>query len=312
MAVRLASTRRSLALAAIAAACVACGPAPATPTPSPAAAASPPAASLVAGNPVVDCEDGFDPATCDKAVDVVLRTVAPSGWTPTHAWINSGTLAPIPGLLFDPSANFPAPNVPEGGTFLGNAEVAFAENASHAGMNLAVVGPDVVADLIGYVVPHRDWCSGTCPSSSTSDGPYILELVLPHLDWKADEPMLGSAILSFGGSAPTTIYGSGSSVLNFAYVEVGGTRKVDPVWTADCGPHPLDPATPINEPLAKSGGSSDDDPNASFLRGFLTGPDVRLPAGTWDVTAEAYFADEASCAGIRHSMNTTLRITVTN
>lgn len=289
-----------IAVAAIAAACLGCGSSPS------------PGTSIAAGNPVVDCASGFDPATCDKVVKVVIRTVAASGWTPTHIWINSGSLGPSPDLLFDPSANFPGPIVPEGGTFLGSAEVAFAENGSRAGMNLAVVGPDVVADLIGYAVPHRDWCSGTCPSSSTSDGPYILELVLPHLDWKADDPILGSAILSFGGSAPATIYGAGASVIAFGYAEVGGTRRVDPAWTADCGIHPLDPATPINQPLSKSGGFSNDDPNAAFLREFLAGPDVRLPSGTWDITADADFSDQALCAGSKRSMKTTLRITVTN
>jgi hypothetical protein len=297
--------RRSIGLIAIAVAAVACGPSPATLAPSP-------APSTAAVQLVVDCETGFDQATCDKVVTAALRVVAPSGWTATHVWISSGSLAPIVDLLFDPNANFPAPLVPEGGTNLGSAEVAFAESDRHAGMNLAVVGVDVVANLIGYAVPRRGWCSGTCPSSSSSDGPYTLELTLPHLDWKVDEPILGSATLSFGGAAPTTIYGSGSSILNFAYAEVGGTRKVDPVWTADCGPHPLDPATPINEPLSTSGGFSNDDPNAAFLREFLTDPDVRLPSGTWDITAKAYFADQPSCAGATHSIGATLRITVTN
>ena len=36
---------------------------------------------------------------------------------------------------------------------------------------------------------------------------------------------------------------------------------------------------------------SDSDPNAEFLRAFLFDPDVRLPAGTWDVSALAIFTE---------------------
>lgn len=119
--------------------------------------------SVAAGKPVVVCVGGLDQATCDKELRVVLLTVAPSGWTPTRVWINTGALAPNAELLFDRAANFPFPLLPSGGTLVGNAEVAFAETDRHAGMNLAAVGPDIVADLIGYVVPHPGWCSGTCP-----------------------------------------------------------------------------------------------------------------------------------------------------
>jgi hypothetical protein len=69
-------------------------------------------------------------------------------------------------MLFDPNANFPAPNVPEGGSRFGYAEVAFAETDAHAGMNLATVGSTIVADLIGYAVPRGGWCSGLCATSS--------------------------------------------------------------------------------------------------------------------------------------------------
>jgi hypothetical protein len=137
---------------------LACSAGPGAATPS----------STRASKPVIECEAGFDQATCDKAATVAVLAVAQSGWTPTHVWISSGSLASMVDLLFDRNANFPAPNVPEGGTNLGSAEVAFAENPSHAGMNLAAVGPNIVADLIGYRVPKAGWCSGMCPESSSA------------------------------------------------------------------------------------------------------------------------------------------------
>src|SRR6188508_2809464 len=73
-------------------------------------------------------------------------------------------------------------------------------------------------------------CSGACASASAADGLFGLELALPRLDWKAGEPITGTSTLSYRGLAPTNVYGSGT-ILNFAYAEVGGTRRVDPVWT---------------------------------------------------------------------------------
>jgi len=295
--------RRFVAVTLVAVGLSACGP-----SAGPTGAASPSAAAAAIE---IECLGGLDQAVCDKAAKVVVAAVTSSGWTPRHIWINSGSLAPIPELLFDPNANFPIPYVP-GGTQFGNAEIAFAETDKHAGLNLAAVGPDIVATLVGYRVPLRGWCSGTCPSASSTDGPFRLELVLSGLDWKADEPISGMAILSFDGPAPTTISGSSGSVINFAYSEVGGTRRVDPVWTADCGPHQLEPATPINADLSKSGATAPGWPNADFVRSFLAGPDVRLPAGTWDITAHAIFTEGEGCAGVRHSMTATVRITVRN
>jgi len=127
-----------------------------------ATAPSPGTTSAPLAKPDVACLGGLDQATCNQALGVILAAVGRSGWTPTHVWINSGSLAPVPNLLFDPRANFPAPMPPQGGTTIGNAEVAFAETEKHGGLNLARVGTSIVADLIGYVVPHPGWCSGTC------------------------------------------------------------------------------------------------------------------------------------------------------
>lgn len=279
-------------------------------TSQPAASSMLPSPSATPTDLVSDCLD-IDQATCDKALKVVLAAVAPSGWTPTHVWLNNGLLAPMQELLFDPSANFPYSIPPDNGQWIGSAEVAFAETDQHAGMNLAAVGNNIVADLTGYAVPHRDWCSGECPGATATDGPFRLELVLPHLDWQADEPIVGGmAILSYSGSAVTAISGSGNNLINFSYAEVDGTRRLDPMPTADCMAYQLDPATPINQDLSKVVTISIQDPNPDFLRSFTADPDVRLPAGTWDITAVTFFYEGAGCTGTEHSMKATLRVIV--
>lgn len=268
--------------------------------------------SAVATEPITTCAGGVSPATCAEAARIAVSAVASSGWTPMRIWINSGLLCPDQGCLFDPNANFPYPIPPDGGQWVANAEIAFAESDKHAGMNIATDGSGLVPVLIGYRVPALAWCSGTCPSAVTTEGPFRLELVLPHLDWKPGDPITGTAILGFDGPASTTVWGSGGGPIAFSYAEVGGIRAVDPIWSADCAPHLLDPPTPISAGLSKSGAVSGDEPDADFVRSFLFGgPGVRLPAGSWDISAIANFHDGADCSGAAYTVMATVRISVT-
>ena len=299
--------RRRLILMLAAILLSACSPTPSVPPSGPVASGSSPL-----GTPAVDCLGGVSQPTCDEVLPVVLDAVAKSGWTPTNVWIGSGFFCPREDCLFDPDQNFPVAAAPSDGEWVASAEIAFAETDKHAALHVARVGAGLVPVLIGYRVPLPTWCSGDCPTAAVTDGPYRLELVLPHLDWKTDEAITGHGILGFDGGAPTTIYGSGGGVIAFAFDEIGGhNRHIDWVMTADCGPHALDPATPISVSLFKGGGFSDSDPDAAFMRSFLADPQIHLPAGTWDITATAIFNDTVGCVGL-HEMKVTQRITVTD
>jgi hypothetical protein len=161
-------------------------------------------------------------------------------------------------------------------------------------------------------------CGGSSAPSSTpapateTDGLFRLELAVPHLAWRAGDAITGTATLSFTGPAPTTIYGPAGGVIYFSYVEVGGTRRVDPVWDAACASLPLGPAAPIAAALSKGGGITGSEPDADFLRSFLlTDPGViRLPAGAWDISAVTVFLDGDACSGSSHQMRATVRVTV--
>jgi len=295
--------RRVLGLVAIVFALSGCSPA-ASMSISPTDAATAPATATT------ECLGGVPQATCDQILPLVLAAVAPSGWTPTKVWIGGGSLCPQEGCLFDPNREFPATVAPNGGQWVASAEIAFAQTDKHAGIQIAQVGSSLVPVLIGYRMPLSTWCSGTCPSTSTTDGPFRLELVLPHLDWKPTDTISGTAILSFAGSAPTTIAGAGGDMIVFSFDEVGGNRHAGWAMTADCVNHPLDPATPISANLARSGGVTGTEPAADWLRSFYADPQIHLPAGTWDITAIAVFNDGAGCSGGEHTMKATERITV--
>lgn len=275
------------------------------PTPSPTQASHAPAA-LISW-----CAEELTPSVCESTEQVALAAVDASGWTPTQIWISSGILCPNEGCLFDPNATYPVPMPPEEGQWVGSTEVAFAETGEHAGLQIARVGHDFVSVLIGYRVPDPAWCSGYCPTSITEDDPFQLQLVLPRLTWTASEPITGMAILAYRGEETTTIYGSASGVIAFTFDEVNGSRHVDAEMDAACAPHALDPATPINVDLFKSGMVTGNESDADFLRSFFADPEIHLPAGTWDIMASANFFEGEGCGAGQHNMRTSIRIAVT-
>ena len=278
-----------------------------------AACANPPSAGRPVGTPAppsVACLDDLARTRCDGAAQAAIEAVAPSGWTPTQIWIATGFFCPNENCLFDPNQNFPMPEAPSGGQWVANAEIAFAETDKQAGLHIATVAGALVPVLIGYRVPLLTWCSGNCPSAAATDGNYKLELTLPHLTWKSSDTISGSADLALTDSIATTIYGSGAGLIVFAFDEVGGTRHSGWAMTADCRSLALDPATPLNVALFKSGGVTDSGSAGDFQRSFFADSRIRLPAGTWDITAVATFSDGALCSGQNHTINATLRIIV--
>lgn len=87
---------------------------------------------------------------------------------------------------------------------------------------------------------------------------------------------------------------------------------MEPVWTADCAKHSLAADRPMVSAITKSGGWSDDQPDAQFYRDFFTDPVVRLPAGEWDITAIAMFVEGEGCGGASHDLRATVRVRITD
>lgn len=158
-------------------------------------------------------------------------------------------------------------------------------------------------------------CAGSSPSPTAAraddgEGPFHLAFTLPRTTWSAGEAIEGQSQLSLSALGPVTIVGSGGGVLGFGFAEVGGRRQMGPAMTADCAIHPIAGNEPIVSPITKSGGYSTDGPDAAFYRAFFADPLVHLPAGAWDITAIAEFAED-ECGGPTHSLTATIRVRVT-
>jgi hypothetical protein len=120
------------------------------------------------------------------------------------------------------------------------------------------------------------------------------------------------ATVANDGADPIVLSGSGSGFVFFSVTRVeDALTSGPPVWTDDCVPHVIPPGEPNVIPFAKSGGWSEGDPNAAFLRTYFSEPELSLPSGTWriDVTVHGNIGD--GCTGPAVDLELALIVTVT-
>lgn len=146
-------------------------------------------------------------------------------------------------------------------------------------------------------------------TASAVDGRYEVRFTVDRTTLKPADDISGTAELwlKAGGSG---VLSGPSQLFSFEFVEVGGQqRAVAPVLDTDCSPHQLGQDKPLTAAIYKSGAPGAG-PNADFVRKFLDGSTINLPAGTWDITAAARFVDGRSCGGLAHTIRSTVRVTV--
>ncbi len=152
--------------------------------------------------------------------------------------------------------------------------------------------------------------SSSPPHAQAQQGRFRLDFELPKAVWMAGEPIDGLATLSLVDGTAADIGGSGGGLFAFGYVDPAGRHDVGPVWRADCRSYRLAADRPMTSGLTKSGGFSPDDPDIDFIRTFLTGPVVRLPAGDWTITAVVPFVEGTGCTGATHDIRASIPIRV--
>lgn len=146
-------------------------------------------------------------------------------------------------------------------------------------------------------------------AASAVDGRFQFTFAVERGVVRSGQVLTGEATLGLLVPGGVTLSGAGI-MIGFDFLEVGGERRhVAPVWEADCRLHRVLTDTPILSPILKSGAV--EGPHADFLRDFLRGTDVRLPKGTWDITAIAKFYEGEGCRGLLHTVQGTVRIHVT-
>jgi hypothetical protein len=143
----------------------------------------------------------------------------------------------------------------------------------------------------GGATAPRVYQPSASPQPLVRSGGFTLEITSPRDTWEAGEPIEVTATLTYLGAGSTAVWGAGSGPIAFGVREIGGTREMGALLTADCEAHEIGPGLFVAE-YGKSGGWGPDDPNAAFYQEFFGDPEFRLPAGRWEITAWARFATE--------------------
>jgi hypothetical protein len=83
---------------------------------------------------------------------------------------------------------------------------------------------------------------------------------------------------------------------------------MDPAYHSDCKTYQLEPLEEY--PFYPSGGWANDDPLVPFWRAYYEAPELRLPAGTWRIRAEARFSTGAGCNDVEHELDAAVTVVV--
>jgi hypothetical protein len=148
-------------------------------------------------------------------------------------------------------------------------------------------------------------------AGTVSEGGITLSATAQPAVVPAGQPIKVEAVLTHDRPEPLIVSGSGSGIVFFSVTRIeDGLTSGPPAMEGDCARHELPPGEPMVVPFAKSGGFSDDDPDAGFLRVYLSDPELTLPAGTWriDVSTSGNLGDE--CTGEPLALELALVVTV--
>ena len=143
-----------------------------------------------------------------------------------------------------------------------------------------------------------------------AQGPFRVVFEVPKGTWTSGDTIDGVATLALIEGGSVDIGGSSGGLFGFDFAEVGGSRHIEPVWTADCTSYRLEAGKPVTSKIRKSGEFTAEQPDDGFNRSFLEDPVVHLPAGDWKITAIAPFIEGKTCGGLSHSMKATVLVHV--
>jgi hypothetical protein len=177
--------------------------------------------------------------------------------------------------------------------------------------SLALVVAAIAASACGPGTTTPADVSPDPRTAITPAGRFEVRFTVDRTTLRTGDDISGTAELWLKAGGSGVLSGS-SDLFSFEFLEVGGQqRAVAPVVSSDCSPHQVGSDRPLTSPIVKSGAVvPGGGANADFVREFLAGSEIHLPAGTWDITAVAGFVDGRSCSGLPYSIRATVRVTV--
>lgn len=150
------------------------------------------------------------------------------------------------------------------------------------------------------------WMAGAGFSSSVAHveglGEFVLTISADHIEYVADEPIDVEATLTYHGATGESVDAWGNGLLWFRVERVDGSLEMESIGMDICQRlEPLEAGVPRTMPFWKGGYALPEpgDPNGDFLRRYWEDPELRLPAGVWQITATSSFGVSDCEADVR-------------
>ena len=193
------------------------------------------------------------------------------------------------------------------------AQSSGADDVPHATPSATISPtPDQGAGLIP-AAPTGPVIEGGAPvNGEDSDQEFRLTIEANQDRYRAGQLIDVSAALSYlGPNAGVVVGGSGTGLVGFALERKEQPMlRIDPASTSDCRPYQMVRGVVAAHPFMKTGGFAEEDPLAAFYRAYFASSELRLPAGTWTISAVASFLGSADCDGPQHALNASVSVVV--
>lgn len=128
------------------------------------------------------------------------------------------------------------------------------------------------------------------------------------------EPIVITTTLGYTGpfkNRQASVTGPSGSLVAFRVKQIGGPVDSGPGWGAQCWQHRFAPGEVIEIPFEKSGGYDREGPLAEFWEDWFEDPELRLPAGRFEITAILHHGAPGSrCAGAHRTLAASVAIEV--
>lgn len=198
------------------------------------------------------------------------------------------------------------------------ADLGIAQDCRNETVKLRASIAIVIPDTSGRVPTQPPAAPTMAPldrpvGDDTQEGPIQLTLTSPHGRWNAGDPIEVVAGLTNGGSdGSITTYGPNSGPVAFSLRQMDGPIVIDSIVSADCSRQITLPLyKPVEIPFQKSGAVPTDASDQEYWRAWFTDPVLRLPAGTWEISASPRLSLSPSCATPGPDLRPTITLVVT-
>lgn len=177
----------------------------------------------------------------------------------------------------------------------------------YQGVTITLAAPVSADDVDGLLT----YAGRGSALAETVEGHLSLSIGSGAHEYAAGDAIDIDAMLRYSGPAEKLLVtGSTSGLVHFGLEQLDGDIRVGPGWDDACQRYELAAEDTLRVSYAKSGGYSNDDPNADFYRRFFVEPELRLPPGVWRVHAITPFA-LGDCGGAQVSLSASVIVLTT-